>query len=308
MSVFVPNSGFQPEDGEKCIAAGQYCVKTPDEEYFFPCNNETDGDHFKGCYFGRGAIQLSYNFNYGQFQDWLKSVNLTFNLLAQPNQLLTSMRPPLAILASLWFYMTPQPPKPAMHDLVLGKWEPGPKNRKAGYEGPAFGPTSLVINNECNGEDLTNPGGPGESRRIKAFKWFSRYLGIPVGNETLLTCKKMPQKLDQLNIPVSWQPDWQTTWKELPCNCAPATYGGEILYYAPNYFPEAFVKLNEANRKRCVKSIYERPSMYSLNAETSPCLNHPSPDLPGFVIKRGNDTAPNEQGNNFESTNEIRKV
>jgi hypothetical protein len=25
-------------------------------------------------------------------------------------------------MASLWFYMTPQPPKPAMHDIILGRW------------------------------------------------------------------------------------------------------------------------------------------------------------------------------------------
>ena len=47
--------------------------------------------------------------------------------------------------------MTPQPPKPAMHDIVMGTWEPGPENRAAGYKGPLFGPTSLVINNECGG-------------------------------------------------------------------------------------------------------------------------------------------------------------
>ncbi|PIO60864.1 hypothetical protein TELCIR_17631 [Teladorsagia circumcincta] len=29
------------------------------------------------------------------------------------------MDPPLAMLASLWFYMTPQPPKPSMHSIVV---------------------------------------------------------------------------------------------------------------------------------------------------------------------------------------------
>ena len=77
------------------------------------------------------------------------------------------MDPPLALMASLWFYMTPQPPKPAMHDIVmgdllvylritrstfLGEWNSGEENKKAGYFGPMFGPTSLIINNECNGE------------------------------------------------------------------------------------------------------------------------------------------------------------
>ncbi|KAK6053653.1 hypothetical protein COOONC_08843 [Cooperia oncophora] len=91
--------------------------------------------------------------------DFLKTKNITVNLLEEPNLIMTKMDPPLAILASLWFYMTPQPPKPAMHDIVMGTWNSGSKNAAAGYTGPIFGPTSLIINNECNGEDLEEPGG-----------------------------------------------------------------------------------------------------------------------------------------------------
>ncbi|KIH57536.1 hypothetical protein ANCDUO_12275 [Ancylostoma duodenale] len=76
------------------------------------------------------------------------------------------MDPPLAMLASLWFYMTPQPPKPSMHSIVIGSrlrttegdWRQSAKNRRAGFSGPIFGPTSLVINNECGGEDAEEPG------------------------------------------------------------------------------------------------------------------------------------------------------
>lgn len=85
--------------------------------------------------------------------------------------------------------MTPQPPKPAMHDIILGQWKAGSTNEAAGYKGPILGPTSLVINNECNGEDASNPGGAGESRRIKAFKWFCGYFGVNPGDAKTLTCK-----------------------------------------------------------------------------------------------------------------------
>jgi hypothetical protein len=159
-----------------------------------------------GCYFGRGAIQISYNYNYGQFQSWLKANSINVNLLAQPNLIMTHMNPPLAIMASLWFYMTPQPPKPAMHDIILGiqvlsgfyknfpnvgNWNAGATNIAAGYTGPIFGPTSLVINDECGGEDSTDPGGPGENRRIKAFIWFCGYFGVPTGAQNTLSCKSM---------------------------------------------------------------------------------------------------------------------
>lgn len=67
------------------------------------------------------TLQISYNYNYGQFQNWLHSRGINVNLLAEPNLVLTKMDPPIAVLASLWFYMTPQPPKPAMHDIIIGE-------------------------------------------------------------------------------------------------------------------------------------------------------------------------------------------
>lgn len=159
----------------------------------------------------------------------------------------------------------------------LGNWEPGQTNREANYEGGLLGPTSLVINNECGGEDESDPGGPGESRRIKAFKWFCEYFNVPVGEEKFLSCKNMPAKLEAVLHNMSWQPDWQTSWKEEPCNCAPATYGGLLPYYQQGYYPDRFVAENEINRKRCVALIYEDPMMFSMKNDTSKCLNY-SPD------------------------------
>ncbi len=102
----------------------RYCESSELINYFYPCNGSSTpnehGIYAGGCYFGRGAIQLSYNYNYGQFQNWLKANGIDVNLLVQPNLIMTKMDPPLAIMASLWFYMTPQPPKPAMHDIILG--------------------------------------------------------------------------------------------------------------------------------------------------------------------------------------------
>lgn len=111
------------------------------------------------------------------------------DLLKEPNLIMTKTDPPLALMASLWFYMTPQPPKPAMHDIILGNWYAGAENEKAGYTGPIFGPTSLIINNECSGMDSTVPGGGGENRRIRAFQWFCKYFGVESGDERLLSCK-----------------------------------------------------------------------------------------------------------------------
>jgi len=158
----------------------------------------------------------------------------------------------------------------------LCQWEAGEENSDEGYMGPILGPTSLIINNECNGEDEETPGGPGENRRIKAFKWFCSYFNVPTGSEDTLTCKNMVQKFDEMSslYNISWQPDWTTTWKEQPCNCAPALYGGMVPYYQPNYYPKNFVDLNEQNRKVCVTAMYTSPTRYSLNPNTTACLKY----------------------------------
>ncbi|CDW56696.1 Glyco hydro 19 domain containing protein [Trichuris trichiura] len=275
-SQFLPAyaPGHHPIDGDLCNAAGKYCVSNAEQNYFYPCNEQKfKYYYYKGCYFGRGPIQLSYNFNYGQFGEWLRNNNVNVDLLKYPNLLMTKTDPPLAIMGSIWFYMTPQPPKPAMHDIVMGQWEPGYSNRAAGYSGPIFGPTSFIINNECNGEDPGDPGGPGESRRIKAFKWFCKYFNVPAGEERHLTCKGMPTSLDMIGGKKSFQPDWSSTWKAEPCKCAPADYGGMIAYYEPGRYPDRFVAMNEQAEKRCVQTIYRNPSMYGMSGSTSLCLN-----------------------------------
>ena len=87
----------------------------------------TDLIHLQDCYFGRGAIQISFNYNYGLFNRYLRKLGVMHNgklidILANPNLVVTKSDPPLTILASLWFYMTPQSPKPAMHDIIIGNW------------------------------------------------------------------------------------------------------------------------------------------------------------------------------------------
>ncbi|VDP06789.1 unnamed protein product [Heligmosomoides polygyrus] len=157
--------------------------------------------------------------------------------------------------------------------FLSGTWSSGAVNAAAGYTGPIFGLTSLIINNECNGEDAQDPGGPGGSKRIKAFKWFCSYFRAPAGADKLLSCKDMPVKLDSLRYNCSYQPDWSSTWKGQPCDCAPAAYGGLIPYFDPAYYPQEFVAMNEQNRLKCVASVYENPSMYSLTKDSSTCLN-----------------------------------
>ena len=77
-----------------------------------------------------------------------------------------------------------------------------------------FGPTSLVINNECNGEDPTEPGGGGESRRIKAFRWFTNYFKVPFnsGDSKTVSCKQFNGGSRSFKFPKSVQVKYSTNF------------------------------------------------------------------------------------------------
>lgn len=144
-----------------------------------------------------------------------------------------------------------------------------------GYFGPILGPTSLIINNECHGEGIAIPGGGGENRRIKAFRWFCSYFNVPTGADVTLSCKNMVQKFDEMNVNLSWQPDWTSAWKEQTCTCAPQTHQGLIPYYQPGYYPDRFINQNEGNRLACAMLIYSNPNLFHMNVEKFPCLKYP---------------------------------
>ncbi|XP_066911336.1 uncharacterized protein [Clytia hemisphaerica] len=266
VSSLVQNQGANVEDGVHCIFNALYCNHFFNNTYFYPCNSHKEGDWYKGCYFGRGAIQISYSFNYGLFNRWLLQNNIKhqgqpIDLLKNPNLVITKMDPPLSILASLWFYMTPQSPKPAMHDIVVGNWV----SPDTDYNGGVFGPTSLVINKECNGEDPQEPGGGGESRRIKAFRWFTNYFKVPFnsGDAKTVSCKQFNGGSKSFKFPkgmtvyLSWDIDWKTSADPtMPCTCNMKVYQGPIVAFDPVIMPQ-YKHQNEANKKWC-ENIYQR--------------------------------------------------
>ncbi|MFK7114562.1 glycoside hydrolase family 19 protein [Flavobacterium oreochromis] len=80
---------------------------------------EYPADPTKG-YYGRGPIQLSWNYNYGQFSKFLyndKNVLLNNPDLVQQDGV-------LAFKSAIWFWMMPQWPKPSCHQVMHDLWEP----------------------------------------------------------------------------------------------------------------------------------------------------------------------------------------
>lgn len=62
------------------------------------------------------------NYNYGA-----AGRAIGVDLLSNPDLVLTD--PIVSFLTAIWFWMTPQPPKPSPHDVIVGKWQPENRDR-----------------------------------------------------------------------------------------------------------------------------------------------------------------------------------
>ena len=129
-------------------------------------------------YFGRGPMQLSWNYNYGQCGD-----ALGIDLLSDPDRVTTD--PEVAFRTALWFWMTPQSPKPSCHDVMTGQWTPTAADTAAGRT-PGFGLTIDIIN---GGLECGQPSTPAVLDRIGFYERYTQLLGVPPGDD--LDCASM---------------------------------------------------------------------------------------------------------------------
>lgn len=99
-------------------------------------------------YYGRGPIQLSWNYNYGQFSKFL--YNDVSILLNNPD--LVQQNGILAFKSAIWFWMMPQCPKPSCHQAMQELWQPqtGEYSSTKMYK-KGFAHTNNIINGglEC---------------------------------------------------------------------------------------------------------------------------------------------------------------
>ncbi len=122
-------------------------------------------------YHGRGPMQISYNYNYGQLSEFIFGDK---NVLLNNPEMLTQDGA-LAFQAAIWFWMTPQYPKPSAHDVMVGNWTPSSydleRNRK-----PGLGMTINIINGgvECGeGYEELKP-----THRIGHYKKFTGIFNV----------------------------------------------------------------------------------------------------------------------------------
>lgn len=224
----------------------------------WPCGKDKDGDFVS--YFGRGAKQLSYNYNYGPFSDAMFGTVRT--LLDKPEMVADTW---LNLASAIFFFAYPQPPKPSMMHVIDGTWKPNDRDKANGLV-PSFGVTIQIINGgvEC--------GGPTENaqslNRIAYYKEFAKYLKVAVPADEVLGCKGMKQ-FDSGGagaLPVYWEQDWG--WSaETPSG---QTYSCQLVGYQT-----PFSAFKEGDYANCVKHFFNVKVVDEADANDTP---QPTPE------------------------------
>ncbi|KEI35277.1 chitinase [Francisella sp. W12-1067] len=176
--VFLRESGFTEESRD---GYNQECDPTTWQGETWPCGKFEDGT-FKS-YFGRGAKQLSNNYNYGPFsQAMFGDVRV---LLDNPELVADTW---LNLASAVFFFIYPQPPKPSMLHVIDGTWEPNTADKANGLL-PGFGVTTQIINGgvEC-GKGIE---APQSKNRINYYENFAKYLKVDMPADEVFSCKAM---------------------------------------------------------------------------------------------------------------------
>lgn len=143
----------------------QACIKGNCPQYNSPGRSAFVAAAGKN-YYGRGAMQISYLYNYGE-----AGKELDLPLIEKPE--LLSEDPVVVFESAIWFWMRKQNNKPSCHEIMTGAWKPTAAdsllNRKSG-----FGMVINVVNGgvEC-GSKRSAEAALKAAGRISFYKYFS---------------------------------------------------------------------------------------------------------------------------------------
>ncbi|XP_028762403.1 chitinase-like protein 1 [Neltuma alba] len=143
-------------------------------KYTYPCAPGAQ-------YYGRGAIPLYWNYNYGETGEALKT-----DLLNHPEYL--EQNATLAFQAAIWRWMTPIKKKqPSAHDVIVGSWKPT-KNDTLEKRIPGFGTTMNILYGDsvCGKGEIDSM-----NNIISHYLYYLDLLGVgreDAGPNDVLTC------------------------------------------------------------------------------------------------------------------------
>merc|ERR1719293_600596 len=127
----------------------------------------------------------------------------TMILLNDPDRVANTW---LNFASAIWFYVTPQPPKPSMLSVVDGSWQPNSADTAKNIL-PGFGATTMIINGglEC-GAGPSNP--TASINRQNSYKSYAATFNLDISGEKL-DCADM-QAFDSNgsgNVAMYWAPE-----------------------------------------------------------------------------------------------------
>eukprot|EP01063_Lacrimia_lanifica_P007155 TRINITY_DN1452_c0_g1_i1.p1 TRINITY_DN1452_c0_g1~~TRINITY_DN1452_c0_g1_i1.p1 ORF type:complete len:777 (+),score=269.61 TRINITY_DN1452_c0_g1_i1:114-2444(+) len=172
--MFIREIGFDETTSYSGSDGYRGACDTPPNSVKYPCKPGAG-------YFGRGAKQLSWNYNYGQFsQAMFGDVTV---LLNDPGRVASTW---LNFASALWFFVTPQTPKPSMLHVVDGTWTPVAAETAAGIT-EGFGTTINIINGglECGAGQKSNPR---PANRVKYYKQLATKFSVAIASDNKLSC------------------------------------------------------------------------------------------------------------------------
>ena len=165
-------------------------------------------------YYGRGSKQLSWNYNYGAFSNAMFGDAMV--LLNNPDLVASTW---LNFAASMWFFVTPQPPKPSMLQVLDGTWNQNSHDMASNLI-PGFGVTTMII----NGEEECRGWSQEAENRAAYYTEYAKQFNVNIEGEKLL-CNDMHQFSEEGStgsLALYWAPEsscslvtWQTAFSAL---------------------------------------------------------------------------------------------
>ncbi|WP_218116812.1 chitinase, partial [Klebsiella variicola] len=153
----------------------------------------------------------------------------------------------LNLASAIWFFLTPQAPKPAMLHVIDRTWVPSQREIDAGI-GYGFGTTINIINGgiEC-GEQNKDKGQP--VNRIRYWEGLAAHYQIPIEADEKNTCwQQLPYGSLNLNGATDvLYTNWDGNWKYYPDR--PGGYSFECELVG---FQTAYSALVEGDYEKCV--------------------------------------------------------
>ncbi|CAM8918213.1 unnamed protein product [Rhodiola kirilowii] len=143
-------------------------------KYTYPCSPGAE-------YYGRGAIPIYLNYNYGAIGEALK-----VDLLNHPEYI--EQNATLAFQAAIWRWMTPiKKSQPSAHDVFVGNWRPT-KNDTLSKRVPGFGATINLLYGDlvCGQGDIDSM-----NNIISHYLYYLDLLGVgreQAGPHEVLSC------------------------------------------------------------------------------------------------------------------------